>query len=147
MYGLKRILWILSTFWSISFLGQRILLLRELWIKASKKYDDDMFMQGFCANPNIRTNLGYHAQACDHADLAIQTLPLQNAFKQLFEQSHLCGNTSCITLLQQLSYVLVLILFLLWLFWKRLEKPPLAVHVLPREYKYLPGTRLMDRHE
>ena len=80
----------------LAFLVERGMFFVEEWAAATKDYEDDVFTAHLCKDNNIKANLGKNVHICEQARINLQISPWQAALKKVVENTHLCGDMSCV---------------------------------------------------
>lgn len=94
--------------WIILFVLHRFVMLREAWQEHYELWKDDRFVaEEICRNVTLRANLGLQYESiCHDATVGANVWPITRAVKHVIDQTHLCGDISCLDILDHILELL-----------------------------------------
>lgn len=107
---LHKVVYIVTTLWSLLFVGSRILLFHQALVHARHDYQSDEYtLVHVCAGN--QAHMGRHAFICEEAKRNRQVAPWQTAIRRVFATTYLCGDTPCADIVDTFTNSMYKLLF------------------------------------
>jgi hypothetical protein len=89
--------------WVIGFILSRAIMLMEAWYHEKEMSKDDAFvLSNICSNHFIKSSMGEsYSDVCSRARLSLSLSPFAKAVRRVVRNTYLCGDVSCISLLER----------------------------------------------
>jgi len=93
----------LSLTWATLFIGHRIIMFKEAWLREWITLQDSEFVvDNICRHDWMRANLGEeYSDVCERAKFNAHLWPAVSAAKYVVKNTHLCGDDTCLEVLRQ----------------------------------------------